>query len=413
MVDAKSSIPVSSPSRRVALCVAEWSHQTTVLGWAWLRQYFLRKDQDEIFILHTGTRKHWDQGGPLCGDLETCLVGWKHGVYSLGGSLESNIREFLDQYEIDLVVVGEDFPKEGGFIERKYKKMLTESTSEWVKTHVGRPFIIIRQDSVLNQKKLKISSSDAPLSPTRRLESERWKQDMSPANAPKRKIALAYSEPEVGYHMVELARRLVLLSSDEIFLVHCTGMTRKRAVVVNHTKSLFKRVSAIGLPTGVNSPVSSGMKRESYQENLGLSAQALEDFDAHLDVVLKGDPRDKVTEFCEKEEIDLLIISSRSAGRLRKTLSGGSVSSYLINKVSCPCIVFPLKCLGFAESEEITRSMTVLSGDGTYDHLEDMQTAASSDLGQIIEDLKVQLERKDAEIATLLEEIERLKTTND
>jgi len=29
-------------SRRIAFCVAEWSHQTTVLTWAWLRQYFLK-----------------------------------------------------------------------------------------------------------------------------------------------------------------------------------------------------------------------------------------------------------------------------------------------------------------------------------------------------------------------------------
>lgn len=36
-----SDMTTPVPERRVAFAVAKWSHPTSVLAWAWLRQYFL------------------------------------------------------------------------------------------------------------------------------------------------------------------------------------------------------------------------------------------------------------------------------------------------------------------------------------------------------------------------------------
>ena len=383
---------MATEKRTVCLCVAEWSNRTTVLAWAWLRQYFLRKELDEIYIVHTGKKEAWDRGGPLNADLETCLVGWKHYVYSLSGSLKSNIRDFLEEHDIHLVVVGEDFPKQGGFIG---SRMLSESTSDWVKTHIGRPFLIIRQDSVVNQH-LRLSSD--PMSPTRRHGSGNLSNKSPPfEHATKRKIAIAYSTPDVGFHMIELARRFVLIPGDEIFAIHCTGSDKY--AVYKQTKTFLRQLSNIGLPMSTPSPSRPG-DRQEYEQHLGIAADLLADYNAHLDVGLKGDPKQSVTEFCENEGIDLLIISSRSAGRLRKTMSGGSVSSHLINKAPCPCLVFPLRFLGFSETEEISRSMTMIGEDTLVDE---------SGL-QTVEDLRAELQRKNEVIEALTEEIRQLKS---
>eukprot|EP00890_Picochlorum_soloecismus_P006040 jgi/Picsp_1/6437/NSC_03784-R2_universal stress family protein len=356
-------------SRRIAFCVAEWSHQTTVLTWAWLRQYFLKQEQDEIYIVHTGKKEKWDQSGPLCADLTTCLKDWKHQV--------SNIGKFLEQHDIDLVILGEDFPRQGGF--------RVSSVSDWVKSHISRPFIIVRKTAVVNDR-LRISARE-PLSPTRRAPS------LSPASAPRRKVAIAYHAMDLGYHMVEMAKRLVLLPSDEIFLVSCHGSERK-ATVVKQTKSLLKTIS-MGIPipgTGT------GDKEGDDADYLSMAAQSLSQFDAHMDVILHGDPRNVLPNFCEEENIDILVISSRSAGKIRKTLSGGSVSGYLMEKVSCPCLVLPLKCLGFTETEEMHRSLTLL-----------LEEDGSGGEEVSIEVLKQQLAEKDELIQSLREEIEHLK----
>jgi len=121
---------------------------------------------------------------------------------------------------------------------------------------------------------------------------------------------------------------------------------------------------------------------------------------------MQGDPKQNVAQFCEEEHIDLLIISSRSAGRLRKTFSGGSVSSYLINKVSCPCLVFPLKCLGFSETEELTRSMTL-----AYTKEGEEGEEGEEDEVSIVDSLRAELTRKNQIIDSLMEEIRQLKAS--
>lgn len=70
LVDASSVAP-----RRVALCVYEWSSTTTVVAWAWLRQYFLRRSVDELYIIHTGHKAGWDAPGPLSPALDESLAG--------------------------------------------------------------------------------------------------------------------------------------------------------------------------------------------------------------------------------------------------------------------------------------------------------------------------------------------------
>lgn len=125
----------------------------------------------------------------------------------------------------------------------------------------------------------------------------------------------------------------------------------------------------------------------------------------HLYAMVQGDPKQGVAQFCEEEHIDLLIISSRSAGRLRKTFSGGSVSSYLINKVSCPCLVFPLKCLGFTETEELTRSMTMACTKED----EEGEENDEEDEVSIVSSLRAELQRKNQIIDSLMEEIRQLK----
>lgn len=99
-----------------------------------------------------------------------------------------------------------------------------------------------------------------------------------------------------------------------------------------------------------------------------------------------------------------MLISSRSAGKIRKTLSGGSVSGYLIDKLSCPCVVLPLKCLGFSD-DDIQRSMTVFLEEVQE---EEGDTEKGSD-SKTVEYLKAQLKEKDEIIMALQEELAALK----
>jgi len=105
---------------------------------------FLQRNVDQLFIVHTGKDDTWKIGGPLSADLDTALQNWPHHIVSLQGSVQNNIVAFLDRNHIDLVVLGEDFPRQGGF--------QIASVADWVKSNVGRPFIIIRQSAVRNER---------------------------------------------------------------------------------------------------------------------------------------------------------------------------------------------------------------------------------------------------------------------
>lgn len=53
-----------------------------------------------------GQSGRWQVGGPLTGDLESCLERYSHSVVDLEGSIQGNIREFLEKEKIDIVVFG-------------------------------------------------------------------------------------------------------------------------------------------------------------------------------------------------------------------------------------------------------------------------------------------------------------------
>jgi hypothetical protein len=128
-----------------------------------------------------------------------------------------------------------------------------------------------------------------------------------------------------------------------------------------------------------------------------------------------------------------LIISTRTGGRILKTLSGGSVSAYLIDKAPCPCLVVPYKALGLTTEQEEGEEVLTPLGSSTVEI--DWPTAGDEGLravgpvaGSIADPagasytqslknptpaamaaLQAQLDQKNAEIAALKAEVERLR----
>lgn len=363
-----SNVRAASAPRRVALCVFEWSSTTTVVAWAWLRQYFLRKSIDTLFIVHTGSLPGWDKAGPLTPALDESLAGYEHKIFSYSGSLKSNIVDFLKTNDIDLVLVGEDFPRGGKFLT---SNPLSSSPAEWVKSHVSVPFMIIRQDSVLRLRGLRISDNDIPLSP------------MSPKSPSRncssaRRLAIAYRDERVGMNMLNLARKMVLLPTDEVYMVHCVhsgNVVGGQLMKMRDSLTRMRGKAGGSSSQKEGSGHSRGGSTGGEMEEVGETSGAFFGQDIAKAVILRGgssgshkesrDPRHLISQFCENYSIDLLIISSRSAGRLRKTITGGSVSSFLINKVACPCLVIPLKMLGYSGEQEMGRSLTLEGLDAT------------------------------------------------
>lgn len=145
--------------RNVALCVSQWNHPTTFYAFTWCarpalgagrgawgtpvcagvrllhksfqqlapepasharraRQWLLRRggeddarSQDNLLIVRVG--KHldetdrWKVGGPLMPDLDTALERYPHQILKLQGSIQSQMRSFTEQHDIDVVVLGE------------------------------------------------------------------------------------------------------------------------------------------------------------------------------------------------------------------------------------------------------------------------------------------------------------------
>jgi len=226
----------------------------------------MQRDSDSLFIVHTGKKENWKAGGPLCKDLETALAQWPHHVVSLQGSLQSNIRGFVDRNGIDVVVLGEDFPRQGG--------LQIQSVSDWVRSNISCPFIIIRPSAVRNER-LRLDSRShigEPLSPTRQL---------SPESAPSRKVAIAYPTFPIGLHLFELAKHLVLLPQDEIFVVHCFQSDKG---VVKHTKNLLRAMS-IGLPSSSGADNLKSHEDVTEENFVDFGAKELSGYNVHLKIV--------------------------------------------------------------------------------------------------------------------------------
>lgn len=267
---------------------------------------------------------------------------------------------------------------------------------------------------------------------------------LSPQNAPGRKVAIAYPSYSVGVHLMELAKQLVLLPQDEIFVVHCFS-GEKHNKVMKQTKSLLIRTITLGLAdasgTAATAAVAASaggnsgsgpadeldrqmiLGRKSYldevteESSLEFGAKELDGWERenlHLGVVLRGDPRTALTTFCESENIELLVISTRMAGFIRKTLTGGSVSGYLIDKAPCPCLVAPLKSLHIGSEDE----EGLLSGDhvdvapvvtGGVGNSQESSLSTPEQQFLTVEALQAQLAEKDTLIEVLRDEVARLR----
>ena len=376
--DASSTAP-----RRVALCVFSWSSTTTVVAWAWLRQYFLRQSLDSLYIIHTGNKDDWDQAGPLTPGLDESLVGWDYKIFNFSGTLQSNLVEFLTKNDVNLVLVGEDFPRGGRFLTKN--NPLNASPAEWVKSHVNVPFMIIRQDSVLRLRGLRISDSDMSLNP------------MSPKSPSRnsssaRRIAIAYSDEGVGSQMLDVARKMVLLPRDEVYMVHCNGSSKN--VMGGQLVKMREQLTRMRGKVGGAKTRSRSTSTSGELEDVDTAAEQTQqrDFGPDVDevVLLKGtDPRNLISDFCEARSIDLLILSSRSAGRLRKTITGGSVSTYLLTHSVCPTLVIPLKSLGYTSEQELGKSLTMASDE--FDLDADLEGMSAVELRALVRRLRREL----------------------
>ncbi len=299
----------------------------------------------------------------------------------------------------------------------------------------------------MRNEKLRLASRtqiEASTSPERPL-------PLSPESAPGRKVAIAYSSYSVGLHLMELAKQLVLLPQDEIYVVHC--FTGEKSNVMKQTKSLLLRTITLGLADSSSTSAAAatasaggagtadeldhqmtlGRKSSLDHEvvvteetSLEFGAKELSGWDnVHLGVVLRGDPRTALTSFCESEGIELLVISTRIASFIRKTLTGGSVSGYLIDKAPCPCLVAPLKSMHIGSDEEEGPLSPSVSGDGVEwapvggrgggggGTAGASPTAGKGSLSphkvQGVEALQAQLAEKDKLIESLRDEVARLR----
>lgn len=111
--------------------------------------------------------------------------------------------------------------------------------------------------------------------------------------------------------------------------------------------------------------------------------------------------------FCVSEGIELLVLSTRTGGRLRKTLSGGSVSGFVMDKAPCPCLIIPNKALGVVDDEPLSPVIDDVAEEGP--EWEDVAVGGGSP-GSLVTMLRAQLEEKDKLIEALLDEIALLKS---
>jgi nucleotide-binding universal stress UspA family protein len=150
------------------------------------------------------------------------------------------------------------------------------------------------------------------------------------------------------------------------------------------------------------------------EASLSFGERELEGRDkVHLGVVLRGDPRTSLTAFCVSEGIELLVISTRMAGKLKKTLTGGSVSGYLIDKAPCPCLVAPMRAFGVGtEDEEGPLSPMTSATDGEWTAAAggiSPPGVASPTTGGTVAELQAALAERDRTIEALRRELEELQ----
>lgn len=391
------------PPRNIALFTSSWGSNGTVYAWTWLKQYLLRRvpapggmaldPRDRLFIVHVGKTQQagWKVGGPLIADLDTALASYPHETVELEGSLQSNVRSFVEKLGIDLIVLGDRFPQVGFKI---------GSVVDWVKQHVTCPFIIVRPEVVrnihmridngidlLHREGSAIKAAPPPLPVTRG-----------------RKVAVCYSTHETGLALIAEAKRVALCPADTVYVVHVFS---EEPVVVKQTRKIVRAMT-------LQKPRTPTAVPDAAPE---FGARELEGYKVQLNVVLKGEPREAIIGFCESEGIDLVVIGSRTHGVLRKKLSGGSTSGYLVDHAPCPCLVLPYRFMGLADAsdEEGGQSPTPGEEPPLIEGLE-LEGPSGSTLGaehsspsDMLSVLRQQLEEKDAVIAELKGQLHALQ----
>jgi nucleotide-binding universal stress UspA family protein len=200
--------------------------------------------------------------------------------------------------------------------------------------------------------------------------------------------------------------------------VHCFTSEPK---VVRHTKTLLRTLTGGGtapppdLPARSASAGGGSEVTEDATAEFGAQELAGHVGTLHLGVVLRGDPRASLAAFCEAEHMDVLVISTRAGGRIRKTLSGGSVSGHLIDHAPCPALVVPYRALNIPRDEDdeplSPRSPPGGAALGAGLGAEGGRGSGSGGVGGLasVAALQAALEGKDREIAELREEVRRLR----
>jgi nucleotide-binding universal stress UspA family protein len=398
---ARPPSPSGGPRGRcVALVCNSWGHASTFYTWNWAKQYLLRRGPDgrldpseQLFIVKVGKDDlkddRWKVGGPLVPDLETALVKYPHKEVVLEGGIKHNIAVWLAQQHVDVLVIPDQWPQS-----MLQKGLQITSVSAWVKANVHCPFVIIRRGAVVNARMKIGSQSQRPSSPEPSLRCGtnistqlpcmsakmqacasltpcfRLHPSIAPCSAAYlladtsplavllsacplcsrvsefpaamtgRRVCIAYSTFEEGRGLLRFVRDLVLTQQDTIYIAHV--FSKDQNVV---TKEVMKMARALTLmPQRADSGGSDEVTRDN---SLDFGAAELGEFpNLQLGVALQGDAKNALQSFCESEDIELLVMGTRSGGKIRKKLSGGGVSSHLIDNAPCPCLIVPYRYIG-------------------------------------------------------------------
>ncbi|EIE27643.1 hypothetical protein COCSUDRAFT_64320 [Coccomyxa subellipsoidea C-169] len=303
--------------RKIALCVSQWSADSTLYAWSYAKQYFLRKQRDasgaevlssldKLYIVHVWKdgkkekekdKDKWCGGGPLLPSMRVALAKFPHQIVDL-----------------------EKLVQPGG---------MGASTSDTVKSKSKCPCLIVRPASARNEKmRIKSNANLGTL-----LDAEARGRHMDGALAARlkttsmvlpgtdelRKVCLAFESVEVGQHMLAWATKYCLFPDDEVYIVHCLS------------KSLMKLANKRGNEVGP----------EVVEEVDGDAVNVVSN------TQLKDEPKSGLCDFLEENSIDLVIVGYVSTSRLRKTLNLGqaSLSSHLLHHAPCPTLVIPFKSL--------------------------------------------------------------------
>ncbi|BDA48548.1 hypothetical protein COCOBI_12-2280 [Coccomyxa sp. Obi] len=335
--------------RKIALCVSQWSADSTLYAWSYAKQYFLRKQRDatgaevlssldKLYIVHVWKegkkekekdKDKWCAGGPLLPSMRVALAKFPHHIVELEGqSVHSTLLDFAAREGIDIMVLGSKESK--GTVQKLVQPGgMGASTSDTVKSKCKCPCLIIRPASARNEKmRIKSNANLGAL-----LDAEARSRHMDgalaarlkatsmvvPAGDEVRKVCLAFESVEVGQHMLAWATKYCLFPDDEVYIVHCLS------------KSLMKLANKRGNEVGP----------EVVEEVEGDAVNVVSN------TQLKEDPKSGLCDFLEENSIDLVIVGYATTSRLRKTLNLGqvSLSSHLLHHAPCPTLVIPFKSL--------------------------------------------------------------------